>query len=403
MTRRIFSGAWLIDATGAEPRKSDIAVENGLIVDIGDSLIGDDYVQLLDQWVTPGFIDCHVHVMVENFDLMTIIETPFSMQFYVAARNLRKTLRAGITYARDTGGADLGVKRALELGYLDGPALQISINLMSMTGGHADHWGSCGYATPDFLEHPGRPDGVCDGDADVIRTTREMMRAGADFIKVCSTGGVLSPRDHPSHSQFLPRELVATVEAAAQADRVVAAHAQGSEGIKNAIRAGVWSIEHGSMIDDEGIDLMVKHGTFLVPTLSALEWIIVQSAGRRVEELEKARTLLSVQQDSVKKAVAAGVQIAMGSDAGVGPHGANLTELLRLVDCGMTPMEAIQAGTVVSARVLRLEHERGTLEVGKVADFVVLGENPLDDLDGLASGRTVKSVWQNGELRVQND
>lgn len=378
-----------------------MAVHDGRITELGQGLLGDDYLDLSGRFVTPGFIDCHVHAMVENFDLLGIIDTPFSLSFYVAARNLERTLEAGVTFVRDAGGADLGVKRALELGYIIGPGMQISVNLISTTGGHADHWASCGYATPDLIEHPGRPDGVCDGEADVIRTTRKMIRAGADFIKVCATGGVLSPRDHPTEAQFLPRELRSIVETAAQANRTVAAHAQGAEGVKNALRAGVTSIEHGSMVDDESIDLLVESGAFLVPTMTALHWLSANSAGRRSEEAAKVETLVAHQQKSIGKAISAGVRIAMGSDAGVGPHGENLTELKHLVDCGMSPLEAIRAGTLVGAELLRVDHERGSIAEGKVADFVVLDANPVDDISVLSSGRGTREVWQAGVVRVR--
>lgn len=396
MVRQLLRGATILDGTGSDPTLGDIVVEGGVIVDIGTGLDADIEFDYTGRWIMPGVIDCHVHVMVEDFDLMKIIETPFSLSFYMAALNLKTTLAAGVTFVRDTGGADLGVKRALELGYLTGPSMQIAVNLLSMTGGHADHWSACGYATPDLLEHPGRPDGVCDGITEVIRRTREMIRAGADFVKVCSTGGVLSPQDHPEDAQFLPSELEAIVAAAGLSHRRVAAHAQGSDGIKNAIRAGAWSIEHGSMLDDEAIDLMLTNGTFLVPTLSALEWLVANPQGRRADEVAKAAELVEIQRVSIRKAVAAGVQIALGSDAGVGPHGRNLDELGHLVRAGMTASQAVTAATVTGARVLGIEETHGVLSPGKRADILVLDHDPLTDIDRLSEPDAVHEVWKSG-------
>lgn len=397
---RVFQNAVIIDGTGAEPFIADVAVRDGRIVRLGDGIVGDDYVDLSGRFVTPGFIDCHVHLMVESFDLMGIIDAPFSLAFYVAASNLQRTLGAGVTFIRDAGGADLGVKRAQELGLVTGPGMQISINLISTTGGHADHWGSCGYATPDLVEHPGRPDGVCDGEVEVLRTTRKMIRAGADFIKVCATGGVLSPRDHPSDAQFLPHELRSIVETAAQSGRPVAAHAQGAAGVKNALRAGVATIEHGSMIDDESIELLVDSGAVLVPTMTALHYLSSNTEGRRRDEIAKVEALVAHQKASISRAIAAGVRIALGSDAGVGPHGENLSELIHLMDCGMSALEAIRAGTLVGAEVLGLANERGTIAESKVADLVVLDEDPLTDMSALASGRAIREVWQDGVRKV---
>jgi imidazolonepropionase-like amidohydrolase len=394
--REVLHGATIIDGTGATPATGDIVIEGGVILEIGSGLSGDREVDCTGAWIMPGAIDCHVHAMVESFELMRIIETPFSLSFYLAARNLAATLEAGVTTVRDAGGADLGVKRAQELGYISGPTMQISINLLSTTGGHADHWSSCGFAMPDLIAHPGRPDGVVDGADQVLQRTRELMRAGADFIKVCATGGVLSPADHPSDVQFLPDELRLIVEVAASRGKPVAAHAQGAAGIKNAIRAGVRSIEHGTMLDDEAIEEMVARGTFLVPTMTALEWVVANPEGRRPAEIEQALEIIAQQRESVRRAIQAGVRIAVGSDAGVIPHGENLSELGLLVDMGMTPIEAISAATSVGADLLGISETHGVLREAARADLLVLDADPTRSIDRLADGSSIRQVWQGG-------
>ncbi len=401
--RKVLRGAQVVDGTGSAPFEADVLVESGRIVDIGASLDGDVELDLQGRWLMPGAIDAHVHVMVESFELSTIINTPFSMAFYIAARNLERTLASGITFVRDTGGADLGVKRAQELGYLTGPGLQISINLLSITGGHGDHWSSCGLVLPDLIAHPGRPDGVCDGQEEVVRRTREMIRAGADFVKVCATGGVLSPGDQPSDQQFLAEELSLIVRTAAAAGRPVAAHAQGTQGIKNAVRAGVRSIEHGTMLDDEAIEEMVSRGTYLVPTLGAIRGILDKPDGRRDHEIAQARELLACQRDSFSRAVTAGVRIAFGSDAGVTEHGANLQELPLMVELGMSPLDAIRAATSSSADLLGIGDQRGRIQVGYVADLVVLDEDPSVSVNGFADGSAVRAVMQAGEIVHQQE
>ena len=396
--REVLKGARIVDGTGAPAFTADLVIEDGRIRDVGDNLDGDTVQDCTGMWIMPGAIDSHVHVMVNSFDLRNIIETPFSLAFYIAAANLTTTLQAGITYARDTGGADLGVKRALELGLIAGPGLMISVNLLSTTGGHADHWSPCGFSLPDLVAHPGRPDGICDGPSEVARRTREMMRAGADFIKVCATGGVLSPGDHPCDEQFLPDELDTIVRVAAASKRPVAAHAHGTEGIKNAIRAGALSIEHGTFLDDEAIGEMVERGTFLVPTLTALNGILSHPEDHRDHEVLQARELVEAQRDSVSRAIRAGVKIALGSDAGVSPHGRNLEELPLMVELGMTPLEALRSATLTGAELLGISEDRGRIRPGYFADLLVLDEDPTLSVNGLATGSSIRAVYQGGKV-----
>ncbi|MEK7785259.1 MAG: amidohydrolase family protein, partial [Chloroflexota bacterium] len=273
-------------------------------------------------FILPGFIDTHVHLMLEGVNLACDMTAPFSLRFYNSAQYMRRTVEAGITSVRDAGGADAGVKQAVESGLVLGPRMQISISVLTITGGHADGWMLSGNEFNLFPSYPGNPDGRCDGVEEVRRKVREVLRAGAEVIKVCSTGGVLSPRDHPEFTQFTPEELQVMVQEAAYRRGVkVMAHAQGAEGVKNAIRAGIYSIEHGIYLDDEAIELMLEHGTFLVPTLLApLSVLEIGEAGGMPEYgVRKAREVVEIHSDSISRAHKAGVKIAMGTDAGVMP------------------------------------------------------------------------------------
>src|SRR3954470_10692251 len=398
MARKLFGGGQVFDGTGGPAAKADVVVEDGRIVEVGVGLDGDEVVDCSGATVFPGFFDCHVHVMMSGVDVLRRLQTPFSYTFYEALHNLRRTLALGITHVRDAGGADLGVARAVRDGLIAGPRMQIAISMLSQTGGHGDGWHVCGAEVPLMGRHPGRPGTVVDGPDQMRRTVRELLRAGADVLKVATSGGVLSARDDPRHPHFRPAELDVLVEEAAAAGAFVMAHAQGAEGIKAAIRAGIRSIEHGIFLDDEAIELMLERGTWLVPTLAAPRAVLTAvAAGASLPEavVEKARSVQAVHDASVTRAIEAGVKVAMGTDSGVGPHGDNLAELGLMADCGMTPEQVWHAGTLSAAQLLGVDAELGTLERGKRADLVVL-DGDVSDLAGLA-GR-VREVWKDGEL-----
>jgi imidazolonepropionase-like amidohydrolase len=232
-----------------------------------------------------------------------------------------------------------------------------------------------------LTNHPGVPDTIVDGPDEMRAKVRELIRMGADVIKVATSGGVLSPRDKPTHAHFRPEELEVLVEEATAAGIFVMAHAQAAPGIKNAIRAGIRSIEHGIYLDDEAVELMLERGTWLVPTLVAPRGVIdAAEAGASIPEasVAKAREVVETHKASFAKAVAAGVKVAMGTDSGVTPHGLNLRELALMVEGGMTPMQAIEASTRSAAELMGLEDELGTLEPGKRADLVLVDGDPLD-------------------------
>ena len=400
MTRRVFRGGQVVDGTGAAAAPGDVAVQDGRVVAVGTDLDGDEAVDCTGATVLPGLFDCHVHVLMSGVDTLRQLQTPYSQVYFEAVRNLRRTLATGITSVRDAAGADLGVAEAVRSGLVRGPRMQISLAMISQTGGHADDWHVCGAETPLLPPTPGRPSGICDGPDEVRRTVRRLVRAGADVLKVATSGGVLSPRDDPRHPHFRPAELAVLVEEAEAAGLAVMAHAQGAEGISNAVRAGIRSIEHGIFLDDEGIELMLAHGTWLVPTLSAPRAVLAAvAAGAALPQavVDKAVAVQAQHDESVSRAHAAGVRIAMGTDSGVGPHGDNLGELQLMADRGMTPAEVWHATTLSAARLLRVDDQLGSLEPGKRADVVVL-EGSSDDLSGLA-GR-VREVWQDGEQVV---
>jgi len=398
MARTVFAGGWVFDGTGAVPTKVDVAVEDGRVVGVGAGLTGDEVVDCAGRAVLPGMFDCHVHLMATRLDAMEWATAPFSLQFYEAAQNLRQTLAVGVTTVRDAQGADLGIKIAQRRGLVRGPRVQVSIRMISQTGGHDDPWEASGGSMPVFGVHPGRPSGLADGPDEVRRKVREVVRAGADVIKIATTGGVFSARDNPHHGHFRDAEIAAIVEEASAAGVAVMAHAHGNAGIKAAIRGGVRSVEHGTFLDDEAIAMMVERGTWLVPTLSASEGVRQAiSSGVAVSPgaAEKGAAVAAAASASIRAAIAAGVKVAMGTDAPVYPHGKNLHELELLVEHGMTATQALHAATLSAAQLLGVDAELGTLEPGKRADLVIAEGDPLD-VAGL--GKRVLAVYQDGIL-----
>jgi imidazolonepropionase-like amidohydrolase len=399
MTRMVFGGGLLFDGTGNAPAPADVVVEDGRILDVGPGLDGDQRVDCAGLTVVPGFIDSHVHFMADgDLDPMASVRTPFSLNFYLAAERMARTLRAGITTVREAGGSDLGVKEAQARGLVAGPRMLIAIAILSQTGGHGDSWQVCGGAMPGMLglDHPGKPHNIVDGPEDMRRKVRELIRAGADIIKVCTSGGVLSPRDDPRHGHFRDDELSVLVAEAHAAGRWVMAHAQATDGIKGAVRNGIRSIEHGIYLDDEAVDMMLAHGTSLVPTLIAPMGVL-EAADRGVAvpayAIEKTKMVMETHRDSIARAIAAGVKVAMGTDSGVTPHGQNLRELAQMVACGMTPAQSLVATTRTAAELLGVIDDRGTVEPGKRADLVLVDGDPLAVGD---LGERIHAVYQDG-------
>lgn len=398
MVRTVFTGGDVFDGTGAVVSRADVAIEDERIVAVGDALDGDNHVDCSGKTLLPGLIDTHVHLTIGAFDMNTLAAMPFSYQFFAAAVNLKNTLAVGVTTVRDAGGADLGVKRAVDNGLIPGPRVKIAISAMSQTGGHGDGRSPSGAHSMMTMPYPGRPEGIADGPDEVRKLARELLKNGADQLKVCSTGGVGSPNDDPRHSQFTLEELTVIVAEASAQGKYVMSHAQGTQGIKNAIRAGVRSIEHGVYLDDEAIGMMLDAGTWLVPTLAAPLGILkAVEGGAAVPEqvVRKAHDVVEIHAESVSRAIAAGVRIAMGTDSGITPHGQNLQELSLLVDRGMTPAQAIIASTSSAADLMGIGEDLGRIQEGHRADLVVI-DGGIDVISDLAS--RISAVWKDGRL-----
>lgn len=395
----------LIDGTGKDIQYNiDVQIIDNYFKAIGKNLSVKDnnIIDGTDKYLLPGMIDSHVHIIEEMGPLEKKLSKPFSYNFYKAIDHLKRTVDAGITTVRDALGADQGIKEAIQDGKILGPRLQISVNALTITGGHGDKLTKSGILMPSFLEdYPGMPNGICDGVEEVRKKVREMLRAGADVIKVHATGGVTSPTDHPNFTQFSVEELKVMVEEAQfRGNRKVMAHAQGLQGIKNCIEAGIHSIEHGIFLDDEAIEGMKKNGMFLVPTLLAPVSVIeyAKELGMSENSITKSKEVIKAHSESFEKALKAGVKIAMGTDAGVFKHGTNLRELELMVEHGMTPMQAIVSSTKVASECLGYEDMIGTIETNKKADFIILNENPLENISILKYPQNIKIVSIDGKI-----
>jgi imidazolonepropionase-like amidohydrolase len=407
MTLAITNGT-IIDGHGGDPITGmTILIEGERITAIGraNQLTLSRETTVIDAMggsILPGLIDTHVHFIMEYPDVLRGLLTPPALRLFQAIPRMRATLDAGVTTVRDAGGSPAGLKMAVERGIIAGPRMQVAVSLISQTGGHGDGFYPC---CIDIGLFGGRfqdvPHGVADGVDEVRHTVREVLRAGADWIKLATTGGVLSTSDAPTSSQLTLDEIATAVyEAAAQEKRCMA-HAQGTQGIKNALLAGVVSIEHGIYLTDEIIDLMLQKDAWLVPTLVAPQAVAKFSVAHPdiLPPMMAAKSLsvIEAHQQSFRMAVEAGVKIAMGTDSGVGRHGDNGLELQLMVENGMTPMQAILASTSAAARLLHLDNSLGSLEVGKLADIIVVAGNVLDDISLIADPANVKLVLKAGQ------
>ena len=395
MTTLAIRRALVIDGTGARPERATVVIENGRISAVGaDARIaiptGATVIEGAGHALLPGLIDCHVHYCLDAGpdSLRSLEQDDPTVTAIKAVAHAHATLDGGITTVRDVGSRghiSISVTRAIRAGIIPGPRTLNAGLAICMTGGHA--W---------FI---GRQ---TNGADDVVKAVQEQIQAGADLIKFIATGGVLTPGTSPGSAQLTPDELKAGVDEAARAGRRVAAHAHGAEGMKNALRAGVQSIEHGTLLDDEAIALFLTHGTFLVPTLSAIQsgCEMGRQGGMPDYAVEKSLALGEEQKKTFRKAVQAGVRIAMGTDAGTpfNRHGRNAQELRRMVEFGMTPMQAVEAATRSAATLLGLENEIGTIEAGKLADLILVRSNPLDDIALLQEPANIEWVVQGGQI-----
>jgi len=401
----------LIDGTGRDPVADAVAVwederltavgpRSSVRIPPGARVLEGDNLTLL-----PGLMDLHVHLGAQaGINFSRILMTPASLELLHAVPNCGATLQAGFTTVRDAGLTPVGVKLAVERSLFPGPRLEIAVSILGQTGGHADPWMPCGVAVP--LGAPlDVPDGVVDGVDGMRHKVREVLRAGANWIKLCTSGGVLSASDDPDAAQLTVEEIAVAVYEAAAVGKRCMAHAMSARGIKNALQAGVMTIEHGCFLDEEGIAMMKRKGAALVPTLVAPRDVIA-GAERDPGSLpplmvEKARQTIERHKASVHAAIESGVTVAMGTDAGVGAHGENGREIALMVEAGMSSMQAIEATTRVPAEVLRMQDRLGTLAVGKLADFVAVEGDPLADIRLFNDRSRVRLVVKDG--RVMHD
>jgi len=354
-------------------------------------------IDLSNATVLPGLIDCHTHLTSDpqhaGYSSLGI-STPREALY--GARNARVTLEAGFTTVRNVGAngyADIALRDAINDGDIPGPRIEASGPAIGVTGGHCDE----SLLAPEFHH---KADGVADGVPALMQKTREIAKYGADCIKICASGGVLSKGDSPEALQFSDEEIRAVVVEAHRLGRKVAAHAHGAAGIKQAVLAGVDSIEHASFIDDEAIRLMKEKGTYLVPTIFLGDWFMENYKRIGVPEfmVEKAKVVMPAARRNIARAFNAGVKVAFGTDAAVYPHGLNAREFAVMVKLGLTPMQSIQAATVNAADLLGWSDRVGSIEPGRFADIIAVSGDPTSDVTTL---ERVNFVMKAGQVVVK--
>ncbi|MBI3652011.1 MAG: amidohydrolase family protein [Acidobacteria bacterium] len=381
-----------------------ILIEGERIKEVGDAATVSAHapasarvIDLSNATVLPGLIDCHTHL---TFDLGSVAQSfmlSIPRQALIGARNAKVTLEAGFTAVRNlhaSGFSDVALRDAINAGDVPGPRLSASGPAIGPTGGHADE----SLLAPEFHH---RADGIADGVPAVIAKTRENIKYGADCIKIMSTGGVLSKGDSPEAGQYSDEEIKAIIDEAHRLHRKVAAHAHGAAGMKQAILAGIDSIEHGSFINDENIRLMKERGTYLVPTLYLTDWFMENYKRIGVPQymVDKATQVMPLVRQNVGRAFQANVKIAFGTDAAVYPHGLNAREFAVYVKLGMTPVQAIQTATVNAADLLGWSDRIGSIEAGKFADLIAVTGDPTKDVTLL---ERVGFVMKGGQVFKDN-
>lgn len=404
------TGGPLITGLANEPiPRGTVVVDGGLIVSVGAADTtpiprGATVLDAAGATILPGIVDCHVHSTYRSRDIKQhLLNTP-TYNVLKSVEILRETLACGVTTAREMGGADAGFREAVEQGIVAGPRLLLSIIMISQTGGHADYWVPAGMRIP---KRTWLPDPVADGPDAVRRLARFVLMAGADFVKICATGGITSATDHWDEPQFSIEEIAVAVAEAAAKKKTVAVHAEGRQGIRNALEAGIHSLEHGWFIDEECVDRMIERGVWWVPTLALVplsierrrtdaKWANMQLA----DESSKDTEIYNKMQEQIplwKDAVCRGVKVAFGTDQS---HrlmvGENLAEMRFMVDwLGMSPMDVIVSATSRAAECIG-RPDVGALEVGRKADVLVVDGDPLSDVTVLERRENLKLVMKDG-------
>lgn len=392
----IKAGRVLDVRTGQMIPNAFIVIEGERITAVGANITvptGAEVIDLKTMTVLPGLIDSHTHLTFSPANAASSIRQSIPRQALIGARNANITLLAGFTTVRNVGAggySDIALRDAINAGDVPGPRIVASGPSLGITGGHCDD---------NFLpwEFHHKSDGVADGVESVMAKTREVIKYGANVIKFCSTGGVLSLGDDPKHAEFTFDEMKTIVAEAHRLGRKVAAHAHGGEGLKQAVLAGVDSIEHGTYIDDEGIRLMKEKGTYLVPTIYLTDWFLENypSLGLPPQIIAKAKEVMPAMKKNLTHAIQQGVPVAFGTDAAVYPHGLNAREFAVLVRMGLTPLQAIQTATVNASKLLGWEDRIGAVEAGKFADLIAVEGDPTKDVTEL---ERIKFVMKGGQV-----
>ncbi len=402
---KVLKGGRLIDGTGAGPVPGiTILIRDQRIEAVTTRADGDwpgdaEIIDVSGMTILPGLIDCHDHLAMHGYDLARRwgLDEPQSTRTLRTAKVLQETLAAGYTAVRDAAGLDAGFKRAIDEGLIAGPRLVVSLCIVSPIGGIGDRVSPAGFSCC-VPNDPLLPDGVVNSLADVRPVVRRIVRAGADVIKCATTGGASSRPDHgPRDGAFNRDEMQALTDEAHALDRRVMCHALGGRGLRIAIEAGVDSIEHGCYLDEEPelLDVMAERGIFFVPTFAVYEYHR-KSALAHIRE--RAHHLQEHHAESLRRAIAAGVKIAAGTDAGGHGHPSNAMEIECLVKAGLAPLQALRAATGWAAECLGLERDLGTVEKGKFADLIVVTGDPLADVAVLQNPERIALVLKGGEL-----
>jgi imidazolonepropionase-like amidohydrolase len=396
----VHAGKYLDVKSGKTLTNQTIVIEGDKIVSVGGDakpMPADIIVDLTGATILPGLIDVHTHLTANPQFGYEVLGISVPREALIGAKNARITLEAGFTTVRNVGAtaySDVALRDAISDGDVPGPRILASGPPLGITGGHCDN-----NLLP--FEYHAQEVGVADGIEGVQRKVREVIKYGADVIKFCATGGVLSKGDDPQASQYTLEEMKALVADAHRLGRRVAAHAHGAQGILWASQAGVDSVEHGSYINEAAIAEMKKNGTYLVPTRYLGDWLAenMQKIGMPEMYAKKEREIMPIIDNNLKRAFASGVKVAFGTDAAVYPHGLNAREFAVYVRLGMTPLQAIQTATVNAADLLGWSDKVGTLDAGKWADLIAVDGDPLQDITTL---QHVKFVMKGGAV-IKNE
>ncbi len=417
--RQVLRGATLIDGTGAAPRQATVVVEGARIAAVLDGapatlpaeFSGNGQAEppvvydATGLTLLPGLIDAHDHLSHIGLDVYQRLATSPSLACFELANTLRVTLEGGFTAIRDASGTPAGAKQAVARGLVPGPRLMVSVVMITPSAGHGDRTHPCGLPG-HFPVLPDVPEGLADGPDEIRKKVRELVRLGADWIKFCATGGISSAVGGPLGRQFTREEMQALVDEAHKLERPVMVHAYGGQGLRDALDAGVDTVEHGAYLwQDEGLlRRMADRGVYLVPTLVNSRKYVERSGrnpGATPEYIRrKAPEVVEFGARTLQRALELGVPLAMGTDAGMFGHGDNAAEIVTMVEAGMTPMQALVATTATAACCIGLGDEVGTIEAGKLADLILVAGDPLRDITLLRDRANLRLVMKDGTPHV---